>query len=123
MATWMPMVLAGWWTSGWGNGAATKIKAGALGRKNYLFAGSDAGGERAAALYGLTGTAELSGLNPETYLRQVSLSASTRSTASTNRCPGTSPGLSRLASHLPKCPRTAYVDTCPDGSHHTLTTF
>ena len=43
----------------------------ALGRKNYLFAGSDAGGERAAALYSLIGTAKLNGLDPETYLRDV----------------------------------------------------
>jgi transposase len=42
-----------------------------LGRKNYLFYGSDAGGERAAALYGLIGTAKLNGLNPEAYLREV----------------------------------------------------
>jgi transposase len=42
-----------------------------LGRKNYLFAGSDAGGDRAAALYGLIGTAKLNGLNPEAYLREV----------------------------------------------------
>lgn len=42
-----------------------------LGRKNYLFAGSDAGGERAAAIYGLVGTAKLNGLNPEAYLREV----------------------------------------------------
>jgi len=47
------------------------LRAVVLGRKNYLFAGSDAGGERAAALYGLIGTAELNGLNPETYLREV----------------------------------------------------
>ena len=43
----------------------------ALGRRNYLFAGSDAGGERAAALYSLLGTAKLNGLNPEAYLRHV----------------------------------------------------
>jgi hypothetical protein len=42
-----------------------------LGRKNYLFCGSDAGGERAAAIYGLIATAKLNGLNPETYLREV----------------------------------------------------
>jgi len=40
-------------------------------RKNYLFCGSDAGGERAAAIYGLIGTAKLNGLNPEAYLREV----------------------------------------------------
>ncbi len=43
----------------------------ALGRKNWLFAGSDAGGERAAAIYTLTETAKLNGLDPEDYLRQV----------------------------------------------------
>jgi hypothetical protein len=43
----------------------------ALGRKNSLFAGSDAGGERAAAFYSLIGTAKLCGLDPEAYLRYV----------------------------------------------------
>lgn len=43
----------------------------ALGRKNYLFAGSDAGVERAAAIYSLIGSAKLNGLDPEAYLRQV----------------------------------------------------
>ena len=43
----------------------------ALGRKNYLFAGSDRGGERAAAIYSLIGTAKLNGLDPEAYLRDV----------------------------------------------------
>ena len=42
-----------------------------MGRKNYLFAGSDAGGERAAALYGLIGSAKLNGVDPEAYLRHV----------------------------------------------------
>ena len=40
-------------------------------RKNFLFAGSDAGGERAAAIYSLIGTAKLNGLDPEAYLRHV----------------------------------------------------
>ena len=43
----------------------------ALGRKNYLFAGSDAGGERAAMLYSLINTAKLNGLDPEAYLTRV----------------------------------------------------
>lgn len=42
-----------------------------LGRKNWLFAGSDAGGERAAATYSLIETAKMNGLDPETYLRAV----------------------------------------------------
>ena len=43
----------------------------ALGRKNLLFLGADAGGERAEAIYSLIGTAKLNGLNPEAYLRHV----------------------------------------------------
>jgi transposase len=39
--------------------------------RNFLFAGSDAGGERAAAFYSLIGTAKLNGLDPEAYLRYV----------------------------------------------------
>jgi hypothetical protein len=40
-------------------------------RKNYLFAGSDAGGERAAAIYTLLGSAKLNGIDPEAYLTLV----------------------------------------------------
>lgn len=47
------------------------LRAVALGRKNYLFAGSDSGGERAAAIYSLTESAKLNGLDPEAYLRHV----------------------------------------------------
>jgi len=36
-----------------------------------LFAGSDTGGERAAAIYSLIGSAKLNGLDPEAYLREV----------------------------------------------------
>ena len=43
----------------------------ALGRKNWLFAGSDRGGERAAAILSLIETAKLNGLDPEAYLRDV----------------------------------------------------
>ena len=53
------------------NAAERSLRAVALGRKNYLFAGSDAGGERAAAIYSLIGTAKLNGLDPEAYLRNV----------------------------------------------------
>src|SRR3954467_5440321 len=42
-----------------------------LGRRNYLFAGSDRGGERAAAIYTLVVTAQLNGLNPEAYLKDI----------------------------------------------------
>jgi transposase len=54
------------------NSAAERaLRAVALGRKNYLFAGSDAGGDRAAAFYSLIGSAKLNGLDPELYLRIV----------------------------------------------------
>ena len=53
------------------NAAERSIRGIALGRKNYLFAGSDAGGERAAAIYSLIETAKLNGLDPEAYLRHV----------------------------------------------------
>jgi transposase len=43
----------------------------AVGRKNYLFAGSDAGGERAAAIYSLLGSAKLNGIDPEAYMTAV----------------------------------------------------
>ena len=48
-----------------------ELRSWALGRKNYLFLGSNAGGERAATMYSLLGTVELNGMNPETYLRHV----------------------------------------------------
>jgi hypothetical protein len=47
------------------------LRAVALGRKNFLFAGSNAGGERAAAIYSLLGSAKLNGLDPELYLHHV----------------------------------------------------
>jgi transposase len=53
------------------NAAERSLRAVALGRKNYLFAGSNAGGERAAAIYTLLGTAKLSGIEPQAYLRHV----------------------------------------------------
>jgi transposase len=43
----------------------------ALGRRNYLFMGADSGGERAAAIYSLIGSARLNGLDPEAYLAYV----------------------------------------------------
>lgn len=53
------------------NAAERALRTVALGRKNYLFAGSDAGGQRAAAIYSLVETAKLNGLDPEAYLRDL----------------------------------------------------
>jgi transposase len=53
------------------NAAERALRCVALGRKNFLFAGSDGGGESAAAIYSLIGTAQLNGIDPESYLRNV----------------------------------------------------
>src|SRR5712671_553259 len=53
------------------NAAERALRVVALGRKNFLFAGSDGGGESAAAIYSLLGTAKLNGIDPESYLRSV----------------------------------------------------
>lgn len=53
------------------NAAERALRGVVLGRKNYLFAGSDAGGERAALIYSLIATAKLNDLDPEAYLRDV----------------------------------------------------
>lgn len=53
------------------NIAENALRGVALGRKNWLFAGSDAGGERAALLYSLIGTCKLNGVEPEAWLRYV----------------------------------------------------
>ncbi len=53
------------------NTAERALRGVALGRKNYLFLGSAAGGDRAAAMYSLIGCARLNGLDPEAYLRHV----------------------------------------------------
>ena len=53
------------------NSAERALRVVALGRKNYLFAGSDTGGERAGAIYSLIGSAKLNGIDPEHYLRTV----------------------------------------------------
>ena len=47
------------------NAAERALRAVALGRKNYLFVGADSGGERAAAIYSLIGTAKLNDLDPQ----------------------------------------------------------
>lgn len=53
------------------NAAERAIRPVAVGRKNWMFAGSDEGGRRAAVMYTLIETAKLNGINPEAYLRAV----------------------------------------------------
>lgn len=53
------------------NRAENSVRGIALGRKNYLFAGSDKGGERGAAIYSLIETAKLNGVNPQEWLADI----------------------------------------------------
>jgi transposase len=53
------------------NWAEREMKRVAIGRKNWLFAGSDEGGKTAAVLYSFTSTCQRHGLDPFVYLRDV----------------------------------------------------
>ena len=53
------------------NPAENALRAIAIERKNWLFAGADCGGERAAAIYTLLETAKLNGVNPQAWLTDV----------------------------------------------------
>ena len=53
------------------NPAENALRGICLGRKNWLFAGADCGGERAAAMYSLLETAKLNAVNPQEWLADV----------------------------------------------------
>ena len=53
------------------NAAERELRAVAIGRKNWTFAGSDEGGRRAAAIYGLIATAKLNDVDPQAWLADV----------------------------------------------------
>src|SRR5271165_2337877 len=53
------------------NAAERAIRPLALGRKNWMFAGSDTGGERAAVMYTIIETAKINNRDPEAYLRHL----------------------------------------------------
>jgi len=53
------------------NIAERSVRGVAVGKKNYLFAGSDAGGESAAVIYTLVETAKLNGVEPHAWLTHV----------------------------------------------------
>ncbi len=53
------------------NAAERALRGIALGRKSWLFAGSDRGGQRAAAMYSLIGTAKLNDVDPQAWLADV----------------------------------------------------
>ena len=53
------------------NAAERALRGIAVGRRNWTFAGSDRGGERAAAIYTLIETAKLNGVDPQAWLADV----------------------------------------------------
>ena len=53
------------------NAAERNLRGVALGRKSWLFAGSDRGGARAATIYPLIATAKLNGVDPQAWLADV----------------------------------------------------
>src|SRR5882724_5114680 len=53
------------------NAAERALRGIALGRKSWLFAGSDRGGQRAAAMYSLIFTAKMNGIDPQAWLADV----------------------------------------------------
>src|SRR4030081_796515 len=53
------------------NAAERALRGIALGRKSWLFAGSDRGGQRAAAMYSLIGTAKLNDVDPQAWLADL----------------------------------------------------
>lgn len=53
------------------NPAENALRGIAVGRKNWMFAGADCGGERAAAMYSLLETAKLNGVSPQEWLADV----------------------------------------------------
>ena len=74
-------------------------------RKSYLFAGSDAGGQRDGATYSLIGSAKFSGRDPEADLREAMTRIADQSTRSKSCCPRTSIRV------LPMCQFTRFVGT------------
>ena len=90
------------------NAAERAIRGVALGRKNWLFAGSDAGGERAAAIYSLIETCKLNGLDPKPISAPSSpASQIIPSTASQNSCRGN--GRKPINSRTPRSSPDAYI--------------
>ena len=53
------------------NAAERAMRPPVLGRKNYLFCGSNAGGQRAACIYTIVETAKMNAINPQVYLADV----------------------------------------------------
>lgn len=68
--------------------AERSVRGIACDRKNYLFLGSDRGGERAATMYSLMETAKLNGIDPEPYGQGPGYRCSKADTSGTSKTPG-----------------------------------
>lgn len=53
------------------NASERALRAVAVGRKNWMFAGSEEGGHRAATFYSLIGSAKANGVEPFSYLKSL----------------------------------------------------
>lgn len=97
------------------NAAARALRGIALGRKLWLFAGSDRGGQRAAAMYSLIVTAKMCDIDPQAWLADVLARIDTHPVSgSTNLCRGTGARPTRTAAQL--------EERRPCGAHRMLTT-
>ena len=95
------------------NAAERAIRPLALGRKNYLFAGSDEGGHRVAVMYTLIETARLNDLDPEAWLADVIERITDHPINRVDELlPGNWPG--RYSGHRRVATRAARVKLAPD---------
>lgn len=69
------------------NAAERELRAVAVGRRNWTFAGADEGGRRAAAIT-LIATANLNDINPQAWLADVLARLPNQPSSSTNSCLG-----------------------------------
>ena len=87
------------------NAAERALRAVAVGRKNWEFAGSYEGGKRAATLYSIVGTCKRNGVDPFAYLRDVLLAVK-RPGARVDQLTPTAWRAARLASDAPSATPT-----------------
>jgi transposase len=93
------------------NAAERALRGIAVGRHNWTFAGSDRGGERAAAIYTLIETCRINGVDPRAWLADVLRLQATQPAGLRNSCPGA--GKSRPPWHKPpKLPSPWHFGGC-----------